>query len=239
MKEIISSNSKISILVDDEDYEWLNNFGCWWTCKKGYAQLRKNTKIIYMHRLIILKYHKEITNIIDHINRNPLDNRKCNLRFATKAENSYNRDNYMSATSIFKGVTFRKCDKLWEAKIRHNGSYYYLGRHKTERNAAIAYNIKAKELFGEFAKLNDVIASAEELIEINNKINHRTKCTERSSKFFGVSFGKNEKLWISRITHNKIVYKLGNFIDERSAAIAYNNKAIELLGDKAKLNLIS
>jgi hypothetical protein len=94
--------------------------------------------------------------VIDHADRNPLNNLRSNLRFATYAQNSYNRSggNHKGSTSKYKGVS--KVGKKWRASISKDGKKIHLGYFNCERNAAIAYNHKAKELFGEFAYLNHV-----------------------------------------------------------------------------------
>jgi hypothetical protein len=92
---------------------------------------------------------------VDHINGDPRDNRRSNLRFVTKAQNQMNRTS-VAASSGFKGVVRNK--KGWAASInkRANGvkTRYHLGTFKTPEEAAKAYDRAAIELFGEFAKTN-------------------------------------------------------------------------------------
>jgi hypothetical protein len=96
--------------------------------------------------------------LVDHINRDPLDNRESNLRICTVSENSRNRskknDKYYS---IYKGVTYQKdCKrkKPWLARIVVHDRTHNLGYFESEVDAANAYNIKAIELFGDYAYLN-------------------------------------------------------------------------------------
>ena len=93
---------------------------------------------------------------VDHINHDKLDNRRENLRLCTHAENMQNVPNYSRGKSKYKGVSFddRKRVKKWRALIVFEKKQIYLGMHLTEEDAAIAYNEKATELFGEFACLN-------------------------------------------------------------------------------------
>jgi hypothetical protein len=92
--------------------------------------------------------------IIDHVDRNPLNNQKINLRFADRQENNRNRNKVEGCSSGYKGVNWVKSRRKWVAKIYHNGTQYHLGYFKIEKDAALIYDLKAKELFGEFASLN-------------------------------------------------------------------------------------
>jgi len=107
-----------------------------------------------VHRImmewLICRTHKEV----DHIDGNGRNNRRANLRKATKAQNQQNRRKFPSAryTSRFKGVYQNKRTGKWCALIRKE----HLGTFSTEEEAALAYNKAAKRLFGEFARLNVV-----------------------------------------------------------------------------------
>ena len=92
--------------------------------------------------------------IVDHINGDTLDNRKQNLRICTQSGNCMNRRKGANKTSIYKGVTFLKSKKRWMAQIKTKGNRKPLGTFKTEDKAAIAYNIAAIKMFGEFARPN-------------------------------------------------------------------------------------
>jgi hypothetical protein len=145
-------------LVDDEDYDYLNQYP-WYIDAHGYAFSRfwnKNTKrtegVGFMHRLLLTNGNK-----VDHINGNKLDNRRENLRYCTSDQNMYNRRKHSKATSRYKGVFFEKALNKWRACIRFNKKLIYLGSFIDENEAALAYNKKAEELFGEFACLNEVI----------------------------------------------------------------------------------
>lgn len=142
-------------IVDDDDYEYLIQFE-WFLTPGGYAA-RKTTKngrpsIVLMHREIA-KTPKGMQT--DHINGNRLDNRKCNLRICTNAENSRNRGP-MPGTSKYKGVRWLKNDKKWQANIKLNQKQITLGCFNSEIEAAKAYNEAAIKYFGEFAWLNDI-----------------------------------------------------------------------------------
>lgn len=156
MKEIRLTQGKVA-LVDDEDFEYLNSFK-WWARKcKGqqtfYAVRHQYPKsIVFMHNQILGIQPGNI--FCDHIDLNGLNNQKYNLRIATKSQNNANKRSSVGSFSKFRGVSFHKRDKVWQANAGKDGKQIYIGVFKTETEAALAYNIKAIELHGEFAKLN-------------------------------------------------------------------------------------
>ena len=106
-----------------------------------------------MHRQV-LKIPPNI--FVDHINQNGLDNRKANLRPATRAQNGQNRAKYKNRIygSKFKGVTWNRKYKNWQAQIQVNGKSRALGRFTDEITAAKAYDRAAKKYHKDFASLN-------------------------------------------------------------------------------------
>ena len=140
-------------LVDDTDHKWLNQWK--WTASQGTASLyvqrqSHKGKRIFMHRFILKTPKGEIT---DHINHNGLDNRRCNIRIATKMQNNLNRkprkDKYKG---VSRGGEPRK--KKWQARIVVNKKSISLGYYATPKEAAKAYDKAALEYFGEFACIN-------------------------------------------------------------------------------------
>ena len=128
-----------------------------------YAQRKICHKTTGMHVLILQrKLGRKLTanEITDHINSNGLDNRRSNLRAASISQNHCNRRKLESlqgrpTSSKYKGVRWEECRGKWRVDIRIEGKRVYLGRFKTEIDAANAYNRAAKAAFGEFARLND------------------------------------------------------------------------------------
>ena len=149
VKEIALTQGKVTI-VDDQD--WLS-LSAWNWCFDGRYAVRgenRNGKF-YMHRQIMHAVHSEV---IDHINQNKLDNRRCNLRLVTKAQNGMNRLGNTNHTSRYKGVHLDQETGRWRAQIKTGEKHLHLGRFSDEIEAALAYNAAAQEAFGEFAQLN-------------------------------------------------------------------------------------
>ena len=95
---------------------------------------------------------------VDHKFHNKLDNRKEVLRLCSNSQNHMNIDSYKNTSSKYKGVYWDSSgDKKWIVRIRFKGKQIYLGMYFSEDVAARMYNLKAIELFGEFALLNEVI----------------------------------------------------------------------------------
>lgn len=113
---------------------------------------RAKKGFIYMHRVIC----ETDAPHIDHKNGDTLDNRRANLRPATCSQNSGNARKHRrgTPTSRFKGVYWQRNRSRWNATIRANGVRRYLGTYIDEERAAEAYDAAARELFGEFARLN-------------------------------------------------------------------------------------
>jgi hypothetical protein len=153
MKTIQVSNNENLVMVDDEDYPILSRY-TWNIDPKGYVVTNLNKTTIRMHRFI-LNPPKDMQ--IDHINGIKHDNRKCNLRLATNTQNQRNTFKRKRETSSkYKGVHWRKDMGKWASRIAYEGKRIYLGYYDDETEAAEAYNMKALELFGEFANLNKI-----------------------------------------------------------------------------------
>lgn len=121
---------------------------------KQYAVSRINNKFIYMHKFIIGAPPNRFVEI-DHINGNSLDNRRSNLRWANRHQNSANAlKTKKKCSSKFKGVWWHKQNKKWAAEITVHGQKIRLKTYHLESDAAKAYNDAALKYFGKFAKLN-------------------------------------------------------------------------------------
>ncbi|MBN2129633.1 MAG: HNH endonuclease [Sedimentisphaerales bacterium] len=137
-------------LVDTSDYEWLSQY-TWQMCASGYALRIEKGKRVYMHRQIM---DPPKGMIVDHIDCNQANNCRANLRLCTPGQNGRNRSKQVRTSSRFKGVSWHKKSAKWRAGIRFKGEQIWLGYFVDEVEAAQAYDAKAVELFGEFARLN-------------------------------------------------------------------------------------
>ncbi len=141
-------------IVDDDDVDYLSQWE-WSISTEGYAIRREKgpdgkSKTVQMHRAV----NKTPDGLLcDHINGNRLDNRKCNLRAATPAQNSRNKHGYWGKAE-YRGVTKLTRTRRWRATVVVNGESINLGWFGSEYDAAIAYNTVAEKLHGEFASLN-------------------------------------------------------------------------------------
>ena len=106
-----------------------------------------------MHRLLM---NEPAGFDIDHIDHNKLNNQKNNLRIVTRSQNMMNRLKGKNCSSIYKGVCWKGEINKWSVQIMIDNKYIHIGVFKIEEEAALAYNKKAKELFGEYAYLNEV-----------------------------------------------------------------------------------
>lgn len=156
-------------LVDDVDFDRLSQL-TWW------ALWNKNSKTYYaitgwwdaqlkrdihqsMHRLIMEV--RDPQDHVDHEDHNGLNNQRDNLRVCSPMENNRNRRKIHNTTSIYKGVSRNRGRVNWRACIYVNRRGIYLGMFANEEQAALAYNVAAKQHFGSFAILNNVKGSTE------------------------------------------------------------------------------
>ena len=138
-------------IVDDYWYDYLMQWK-WCFTAGGYAVRRgENGGLLQMHRVI---NDTPVGLFTDHLSTNRLDNRQENLRDCNKQENGANMRK-RPGKSVYKGVDQRS--HRWRARLMFNHKTVYIGAFNTEREAALAYNQKALELFGSFARLNDVV----------------------------------------------------------------------------------
>lgn len=151
-------------LVDDADYDLVSGYR-WnareWTRPSGgtegpyavssrWANGRNNP--ISMHKLIT-GYART-----DHRNGDCLNNQRFNLRPATTAQNNHNQRPRHGTSSRYKGVVWHRRVAKWQASIKLDGRFIYLGVFTSEEEAALAYNAAAFEAWGEYAWLNEVAA---------------------------------------------------------------------------------
>jgi len=208
VKEIPLTRGKVAI-VDDEDYEVVSAFK-WHCTSHGYASRvnPETKKREYLHRFLV---KPSVGNVVDHINHDKLDNRRSNLRECTQKQNMHNGRG-VAGTSRYKGVSYKPGRrKPWRARLYINGEQLILGDFYTEEEAAYAYNLKATEVNGQYAFLNDV--------KIDNFTPFSPKKT--SSNHRGVHWCKRKERWRATLKVNGRQKHLGYFKEEEEAADAY------------------
>lgn len=144
----LGANAKDGYAIVDKEFAHLADKN-WCMHTKGYVVGAGGRK--RLHRVIMNTPPNEQ---VDHINGNKLDNRIDNLRNCTAKQNSYNNSIYSNNTSGYKGVVLIKTSGKFRARIRFNNKYLHIGCFNSAIEAAKAYNKKATELFGEFARVN-------------------------------------------------------------------------------------
>jgi len=139
MKEILLTQGMVT-LVEDEDFEWLNQWR--WTAHKSrntYYAHRSETiggkkRTVIMHRILLDLPEGYLP---DHIDGNGLNNQRSNLRAVTIRQN--NQNNHRVKTSQYPGVRWHKKNKNWLAAIRYDGKFRHLGCFTEEIDAFRAY----------------------------------------------------------------------------------------------------
>lgn len=153
MREIPLTKGFVAI-VDDEDYEDLSRFN--WCVRSVYACRKKllteggnGKQFVSMHHLIL---PPSPGMVVDHINGNPFDNRRSNLRLCTQSQNAVNQGTY--GKSGFKGVYKDTKATGWNAIMRVNGKIKHLGYFAEADDAARCFDEHARTHHGQFARLN-------------------------------------------------------------------------------------
>lgn len=138
-------------LVDDADLAALRRWR--WILLNGYAVRQQRTAdgaaLVYLHRFLMQARPWEV---VDHDNRDPLDNRRANLVICSQSENLAKRP--APRAGQYRGVYFERRGGRWRAQISVGGRDRYLGTFDTPELAAQAYDVAAAAAFGRFARLN-------------------------------------------------------------------------------------
>ena len=148
-------------IVDAADFDALSAYK-WCAMQSGNGKFRAMRKgprnggsgaAILMHRLV-MSAPEGVK--VDHINHDPLDNRRSNLRLCTRSQNICNRRMPRGPNTPYRGVSRRQDCKSWRAQIKADGRNIHLGNFHTPEEAARAYDAAARHYYGEFATLNRV-----------------------------------------------------------------------------------
>lgn len=149
------SHPDLWCIIDAADIPLLKPLGKWTALKsqdghRFYVYGRIGKRTIKLHRLLLGILDRRIG--VDHKDGDGLNNRRSNLRIADAVQNGANRRKNITSSSNYKGV--EKSRLRWRARIFHHKKVVNVGHFKTEIEAAKAYDRKARELFGEFARTN-------------------------------------------------------------------------------------
>lgn len=200
-----------------------------WCVNSRYAARRSDNQTHFIHRIVLeRKLCRPIQNgmVGDHINGDPLDNRRLNLREATPSQNARNSDLQKNNTCQYTGVS--RSGRYYIARIA--GNKKILGSFMTALNASFCYDLAALQLWGEFARLNHPLDEV-----LAWKAPAHFLYSTNTSGYRGVTVLKSGKWQVSLRDGDKVLH-LGIFDTPEEAARAHDRKAIELRGEKAKLN---
>lgn len=232
VKELKLQNGQ-SALIDDEDYEKV--ISRVWCVKEG--ELKNTLRVydgsssenLYLGRFIL---DSKIGEKIFHLDRNPLNFTKANLKVVGQGEITRKRKGNRNSSSKYKGVWWNKRDCKWESQIGTNGTIIRLGSYQDEEEAALKYNDAALELFGEYAYQNVIGEDNSADTFIIEKVKQKRKQNKTGYKGICEKNGKYQaRVW----NGSKMIYA-GSSSDPVEAAKMHDEKAIELFGDKAVLN---
>lgn len=153
--------------VSSEDYEFIMEWK-WWANKSrtsyGYrwyaARTAPGRKHVSMHREIAKRAGLPEARDYDHKDRDGLNNTRGNIRPSTRSQNIANSTKAEGKSSHFKGVAWHKASRKWQACIKVEYKFIYLGVFEKEGDAAQAYLLAAKRYFGEFAHSSELPAKS-------------------------------------------------------------------------------
>lgn len=156
MKQIETSKKGLYVLVDEEDYDslLLHSWSVVFNNKTQRWQISCSidNKKIKIHRFI-LGVNDPTVKVV-HLNGNLFDNRRENLLCVTSSQSMSRKVSHVDSNIKYKGVF--KNGNSFKASICVDYDTKYLGQYKTPEEAAKAYNVAAKEYYGELATLNEV-----------------------------------------------------------------------------------
>lgn len=115
-REVISQ-----AIIDVKDVDLVSSYK-WTKATNGYVMAKIGDRIVYLHRFIMQNIKDICVKEVDHINRNPLDNRRVNLRLTTPSENLLNKSNYSNSKSGHKNIHFSKDRNKWVFSISYEGN---------------------------------------------------------------------------------------------------------------------
>lgn len=149
--------------------------------KKGYRKVRVNGTKEFEHRVIFMMHHGWLPTYLDHIDGNPRNNRVENLRPASLSMNAANRKIQENNTSGYRGVHYEKKTGKFIVQIGSRKNKSYIGSYDTAEMASAAYEVAAKERYGDFVR--NIEFKEEQLIMMDSLVVfEETKLTPRQLK---------------------------------------------------------
>lgn len=133
----LGKNAKDGYTIVDKEYSFLEKH--LWYLDHGYARTMINGKLFYLHRLIIPNL--QVKQVVDHINRNTLDNRRVNIRATNQTQNLFNGKLRKDNTSGYKGISWDRTRRKWKVGIKNRN----IGRFSTLEEALITRRNLEKE----------------------------------------------------------------------------------------------
>lgn len=153
-----TSNTNQEFYFDLEDYDLIKNYT--WIELKGYIY---STNGVNFHRLVMSCDDDNV--VVDHINHNPLDNRKDNLRLCSQQKNSCNHKVSTSNTSGVTGVSYRKQRDRWVAYLTYNGQHVNLGTYIKFEDAVMARKAGEEKYFKDYSYDKSMNISVEDAVK--------------------------------------------------------------------------
>lgn len=205
MRTILLTKGAVAI-VDDCDYTKVSSFK-WSVAERRGTRYAANGKVGLLHRFIL---GCSKLQLVDHKDGNGLDNRRANLRVASRSQNAMNMKK-----DALKGITPDIDGQRWKAQITIDGKTLYLGIFASPEDAALQYDQAAYRYFGEFASVN--------YPDISMDTDWKCKVRSGSSAHKGISFNKSIKAkpWIARKYIAGKSFRIGSFKTEQEAVEAY------------------
>jgi hypothetical protein len=157
--EVTNKNHGNQVMyIEKEDWDSIQKLGvrrvfCYKHRSTFYANFYYNKTKVAVHKFI-----KSNGDIVDHIDRNGLNNVRSNLRYATNSQNCMNTDKRRIGASGYRGVV--KQNGKWGVCVSHDGGRFYFGEYDCRHMAAHVYNKEALRLNGEFANINKILENA-------------------------------------------------------------------------------
>lgn len=233
--KIIYTNKNEPIFVDDEDYEWLNQYT--WCLHGGYAVSsifnRKgdgNYDYCRMHRMIL---NPDANLFVDHINHVKHDNRKENLRTCTPRENMMNSSLAKNNTSGVTGVHWHKTAKKWITNISVDHKLIHLGYFTVFEEAVRVRMLAEIKYFGEFR--NKYIETNIENIEKSIKKPQHKRPTRSASGIKGVGWSDKYQKWTAYIVIKCNKKQLGMYSNIHDAIKKRKDAEIEYFNDHSDI----